>query len=226
MNAALGSIQDPDLRSLLQAHKAEIFSGLNCHEVGKIESFNSATQTATVSFLVQRVVFNLEQAIGAGLQLTPTIIDYPLLVDVPVFVYSGGGAVITLPVAVGDECLVLFNDRDLDNWFATGSAAQPNTGRMHSIADGFALIGFRSLRNSIPSYSTTDAEIRNIALGGRVSVGTKIAIANSATDLKSVMDNLITALENWVDTHGDTPNPATLAALAAVKTLSDSLLKS
>lgn len=223
---ALGSIQDPDLRALLQGLKTEIFAGLNCHQVGQIESFDAASQTATVSLLVQRVVFNLEQSLGAGLQLTPRIVNYPILVDIPVFVLSGGGAVITCPVAAGDSCLVLFNDRDLDNWFATGAPAQPNTARMHSIADGLALVGFRSKRNPVGAYSTTDAEIRNVPLGGRVSVGAKIAIANNSTDLKTALDALMTALLGWVDTHGDTPNPATIAALNAAKAQIDALLKS
>ena len=124
--------------------KTEIFAGFTCHQVGKIESINPAGPVATVSLLIQRVVFNLEQGIGAGLQLTPTIVDYPVLVDVPVFVLSGGGAVITCPVESGDDCLVLFNDRDIDNWFATGAPAQPLTARMHHLSDGLALVGWRS----------------------------------------------------------------------------------
>lgn len=221
--SGLGSIQDPDLRALLQGLKTEIFAGFNCHQVGTIQSFNPAGPFATVSLLIQRVVFNNEQGIDAGLQLTPTVVDYPVLVDIPVFVLSGGGAVITCPVAAGDDCLVLFNDRDIDNWFATGAPAQPLTARMHHLSDGLALVGFRSKRTAV-TVSTTNAEIK--FNGGRISVADKIAIANAATDLKTVMDNLITALTTWVDTGGQTPNPATVAALNAVKTLSDQLLKS
>lgn len=222
--SGLGSIQDPDLRALLQGLKTEIFAGFNCHQIGRIVSFDPDAQTSKVSLIIQRVVFNLEQAIGAGLQLTPRVVDYPILVDVPTFVLSGGAAVITVPIAAGDECLVLFNDRDLDNWFETGAPAQPNTARMHSLSDGMALVGFRSKRNPVAAYSMTDLELR--FAGGKISIAQKIRIANAATDLKTVFDQLITVLEGWVDTHGDTPNPATLAALAAVKVLADSLLKS
>lgn len=220
----LGSIQAPDLRALLTGLKTEIFAGFNCHQLGRIVSFKAAAQTAEVELIIQRVVFNLEQEIGAGLQLTPRVVDYPILVDVPVFVLSGGGAVITVPVAAGDECLVLFNDRDIDNWFATGAPAQPNTARMHNLSDGLALVGFRSKRNPVASYSMTDLELR--FAGGKISIADKIRVANAATDLKTVLDNLITALTSWVDTHGDTPNPATIAALNAVKAQADSLLKS
>lgn len=217
----LGSIQDPDLRALLQAHKDEVFFGLNCHQVGQIEAFDAASQTARIKLMMQRVVFNKEQGLNAALQLTPTVVDYPVLVDCPVFVVSGGGAVFTVPVAAGDSCLVLFNDRDIDNWFATGAPAQPNTSRAHSLSDGFALIGFRSKRNPIANYSTTDAELKNA--GGRISIAAKIAIANEATDLKTVLDAFITAMQS-LDSLKTGPSAA--AAITAAQTASHSLLKS
>jgi hypothetical protein len=196
-------------------------------------------------------VFNTEQTQSAELQVTPTIVNYPVLVNCPVFFATGGGFVVTMPVAVGDPCLLLFNDRDIDTWFSTGAIAPPNTSRAHDLSDGFALVGFRNATNPVPgATSATAAEMRSSdntakasiaqaisqlinATEVKLAVGTTvvdldtahIGISNSSTSLKLAVTALITALLNWVDTHGDTPNAATVTALNNAQTTFNSLLK-
>lgn len=200
----------PDLRALLLALRMETSATLNCHQVGQIVSFDAVKQTASVQLAVLRT--------------TPDgVLPYPVLTDCPVFMLGGGGGVITFPIIAGDTCLVLFNDRDLDNWFSSGAITPANTPRLHDLSDGLVLVGFRNLSNPIPDFNTTDVEIK--FAGGKIQVADKISINNAATSLKTVFDQLITALTSWVDTHGDTPNPTTIAALNAVKTLADSLFK-
>lgn len=154
----VGPVPTPTLRDLLNAHRDEIFASFNCHQTGTIVSFDATKQTAKVQLNVQRTVYNKLQT-SQEQPTTPTVINYPVLVDVPVFFLTGGNARITMPVAAGDTCLVLFNDRDLDPWFTTGAQAQPNTSRMHSLADGLALVGFRSMANKEAAYSSADLEI-------------------------------------------------------------------
>lgn len=175
-----GSIPDPDLRALLQANRDEIFASLRCHAIGVIVSFDPDAITASVRIAAQALVFNQPQSIDGKLQTTPKIIDYPVLTDVPVFVPSGGAGRMTFPVAAGDTCLLLFNDRDLDNWFQSGAAMPPNSPRMHSLSDGLAIVGFRSRANPVPSYSATDIEI--ILAGGRVAIR-----ADGSVELSSVL---------------------------------------
>lgn len=246
----LGPLADPDLTSVLQSFKNEIFWGLNCHQVGSIVAFDPLTGQAQVQIMMQRVVFNQVQLTSLQFQLQPTIVNYPVLVNCPVFAMTGGGFVVTMPVAVGDLCLLLFNDRDIDIWFSTGNISPPNTSRAHDLSDGFALVGFRNLPNVVANYSATAAEMRSSDNTAKVSiaqalsqlinatevklaVGTTaidldtahIGIANSNTSLKLAVSALITALLNWVDTHGDTPNAATVTALNNAQTTFNSLLK-
>lgn len=155
-----GPIENPDLRALLNAHRDEVFASFNCHQIGTVESFDADKQTASVKINARRVVYDKPQTENGVLQQQPRILDYPLLTDVPVFVASGGRARLTLPIAAGDTCLVLFNDRDLDAWWSSGVVAAPNSSRMHSLSDGLALVGFRSLANKFEDYSATDAELR------------------------------------------------------------------
>lgn len=136
-----------DLTTLINTFKEVIFNVLNCHKLGRIVSFNKDNQTAQVELLIQRSVDG-------------QIIEYPVLIDCPVFIISGGNARITMPVTAGDSCLVLFNDDDIDNWFASGSKQEPNTNRKHNFTDALAVVGFRHLGNKITDYSATNMQIK------------------------------------------------------------------
>lgn len=181
------SLSTPDLRALLNLLKTEVFTTFNCHQLGTIQSFDATKQTASVSINVLRQVPNLE--------VNPPeykTIAYPLLVDVPVFINSGGTGRLTFPVAAGDTCLVLFNDRDIDTWFSTGNVAAPNTQRTHDLSDGLALVGFRSLANALTDFDTNNAVFGY--KGGKVMVADKLNLVNAVTSLTEVMGKLHTAL--------------------------------
>src|SRR4051812_16776768 len=115
------NIPNPDFTTVLQQLRNQVMSELNCHLFGTIVSFDTAKQTVRVRLNFQRAVFNQEPNGLQQLQNTPTIIDYPVLLDCPAMILSGGGGVITMPIKAGDTCLVLFHDRDFDLWFETGN---------------------------------------------------------------------------------------------------------
>lgn len=255
-----GPIVPPDLRAVLNAHRAEVFAALNCCQIGKIVSFTPNPCAATVQLVAKRVVYNQAQE-GGQLQQTPTIYDYPLLTDVPVHFPGGSGGALFFPLAKGDAVIVLFNDRDMDTWFETNESAAPNSPRLHSLSDGMAIPCLFSKGNPIPGESVganfllmfggavikiTPAGAISITgpLGNNLTVladGTvqltsigqfnitaldvnKVHINNGILSLKTALDDLMTVLAGWINTGGSTPNPATVAALAVVKTEIDSLL--
>lgn len=204
----IGSVAIPDLHTLMRFWKNNVLLELNCHQVGMVTAFDATKQTASIQLASLRVIGG--QAIR-----------YPLLVDVPVFVPAGGDARLTMPVTAGDTCLVLFNDRDLDNWFSSGSGAtEPNTERKHSLADGLALVGFRSLANAIPDYSATDAELKNgtgyVSIeknGGQLELDAKVGLRNAAgKSMLDVMTDIIAALTALNGKTG--PSAATQIATA------------
>lgn len=200
----------PELRALLLQVRSEIFLDMSCAMPGTIQSFNSAVQSATISINMKRLFTGLPK-------------NYPLLVDVPVVCLGGGGARLTFPIAAGDGCLVVFSDRDIDAWWATGTTGSiPNSPRTHNISDGFAIVGLRSKVGALANYSA-DAELAYN--GGFVDVNAKVGIGNASTTLLIALDAVMTALLGWVDTHGDTPSGGTISNLNAAKSLIDSLLK-
>lgn len=150
----LKTINPPDQVEVLKEVVRHIMVNLNCVQVGRVEGVDLAKQTVDVQVITKQVKSELPNG-------TRIYQEWPLLMTVPFLVLSGGAAHITFPIAKGDECLVLFNDRDIDNWHANGGAKSqpPNTYRCHDLSDGFALIGVRSLQNLVQSYLTNGIEI-------------------------------------------------------------------
>ena len=159
---------NPNLSDLLNAWQKNIFIRLNCHALGTIEAFDASNQTASVS-----INYLKSYETDTGVETRP----YPLLLDVPIIVVNGGGASLTFPIAPGDTCLVLFNDRDIDNWFASGQTVALKSNRAHALADGIALVGLNSLKTSIEDYDENRAVLRkgSFAMG----VGDKLLLTSN-----------------------------------------------
>lgn len=135
------TILPPDFDDILLELKNEIFANLNCVQIGKIQKVNN-NQTVEIQIQVKRRISGDQTA------------DYPLLVDCPYFVLSGGGAYIDMPIKKGDPCLILFNDRNIDNWWSTENVKEPADRRKHNLSDGIALVGISSNVNFLVNDGT------------------------------------------------------------------------
>lgn len=216
---------DPNLRDLLDIHTKEVMLAMNCHAIARVQSFDSAKQTITATINYKKTIFQK----SANDKYEAVLIDYPILLDVPVVVMGGGAFRLTFPIQKGDDCLILFNDRSIDNWFKSGQVVGVSSPRLHSLSDGIAIVGLNSLQSSIDNYDMTRAMLRN----GETMVGiseTLVKIANNTTTLMTALANLIDAVENIVTTNcvPGSPvalNPASIAALEVVKTELQGLLE-
>jgi hypothetical protein len=121
----------PTTADMLNRVKYDASREVNCHLICKIESINIAKNTITCSSAFKRRMSD------------DTELDYPVFVDVPLFILSGGGASLFIPPKVGDWCLLCFNDRDIDNWWYSGKVRTPASPRAHSLSDGIAIVGVR-----------------------------------------------------------------------------------
>lgn len=180
-----------DLKGLLDLFKKEILLGFNCHHVGTIQSFDSVKQLAQVTINYTKTFFEPD---ASGVY-SPKQVNYPILIDSPVICIGGGGGSLTFPIAKGDECLVLFNDRDIDNWFNGSSNSAVATGRLHSFSDAIILVGVRSLANVITAYNANATELRNKAGNVKVSItNTEVTLAHGANTLVLNSDKLLITL--------------------------------
>ena len=116
-------------------------------------------------------------------QLNTKWVNLPKLLDCPVVFPAAGGFTITLPIAVGDEVLVVFASRCIDSWWQSGGIAIQAEFRMHDLSDGFAIPGPRSRGKVIGGISQTNAEIRNDANSCAVSLAPDGSISLRATQI-------------------------------------------
>lgn len=115
---------DPDFTYAMSVFGNSIQYDLNCHRVGKIVKFNPDDLTCDVELL----------------ELKPTqnrLDKYALIQGLPLLIDGGIDTNLTFGDVTGAECLVHFNDRDIDSWFDTGESYMPNSKRMHDFSDGF-----------------------------------------------------------------------------------------
>lgn len=140
-----------------------------------------------------------------------TPIKLPLLLDVPIVFPSGGGFSITFPLKKNDEVLVLFSARCMDAWWQNGGIQQASEARMHDLSDGFAIPGPKSLPNVLEDISSSKLQVRSDDGTVYLQIGSKFAMKNATTDLKTILSDLVTDLS----TFSSGLNPTTLAAQAA-----------
>lgn len=101
---------------------------INCHRVGRIVAFHKEDLTCDVELLETGTT-----ALGGNL-------DYAPLLQLPLIIEGTNSSHLTWGNIVGSECLVHFNDRDIDNWFVTGEKYAPNSTRLHNLSDGFVTL--------------------------------------------------------------------------------------
>jgi len=156
---------------LLDDNKHATKKEINCVKIGIIKEFDASNQTATVEVAHTQVV-------SIDAHGVKTIQEYPLLLQVPVFVLFGGIDFLSMPVRAGDNCILLFNDRDLDSWFIGTDKAYPNTSRLHDLSDAIALVGINPITKSIGDYITNGIRLSHSEGATRTRVDLLDAIIN------------------------------------------------
>lgn len=196
----------PQLTDALQALRRDIFRSLNSVKVGQIVSFDGTKKTAQVKILFKRILPD------------NTIVDYPVLADCPVFTLQGGGGYIQMPIVPGDQCILLFSDRNIDAWFQAGSAQAPLDARCHDFSDGIALVGINSLNSTLDPYETAKMKVLYNGAGMEVDGAGIVKIENMTTTLLTLIDGLIDLLKTLqVQDPISGPTPLTAASIAALE---------
>ena len=184
----------PNMKIILDEVKADIFATFNCIQVGKISKVTPSAQTVGIELQIKRLAAD------------GTSTKYPVLVDCPYFVLQGGGAYIDMPIKSGDYCIVLFNDRNIDNWWSTANVADPATARKHSLSDALAIVGIN------PKPSPLDMDGTWVRILGTSGPGSEAEAARKGDATKSVVadDSAFWAWVATVSAHVGTSAPTSL----------------
>jgi hypothetical protein len=126
----------PRLEEVLRLALDATLGGVHTAMPAIVKSYDASSQKATV----QPAVKNIVQPSYGGDDIVES---FPVINDVPVIFPHAGGFFISLPVAVGDTVLLVFNERSIDKWNSgDGSEVDPVDMRKHDLSDAAALVGF------------------------------------------------------------------------------------
>ena len=199
---------DPVLQDLLELHKKDILLSFNCHAIATIQSFDGEKQTVTATINYTKSYFQRNKDTGKYEKIE---VDYPLLMDCPAIVIRGGKAGLTMPIKKDDHCLILFNDRSLDEWFKSGQKVPLESPRLHDLSDGVALVGLSHTQNSIKDYDLENPVLFN----GETKITikeTKIVLENETESLNDILQDLIIAIKGIATNPVSNGSPASLSA--------------
>lgn len=143
--SSLKQTSKPSMNDVLNEFKSDVGVSYNCVQIGIIEDFDASNQTATIRIAIKKIIS--EEADG-----TKVFKEHPLIMQCPVMTYFGGNSFISCPIESGDNCIVLFCDRDIDEWLYGGGVQAPNSRRIHDINDAIAIVGIRNFQKSISDF--------------------------------------------------------------------------
>ena len=127
---------------------------------GVIESFDAGTQRA-------RVIPGVRMKTVLGQEVR--YVDLPVVEEVPIMIPSAGGFAVTLPIKSGDPCVLMFADRDIENFLISGKPENPGKAqgeettapRSHHLTDAICFPGIIADPQVLPDYALDAIEMRD-----------------------------------------------------------------
>lgn len=178
------SVRTAPINQALHQFECDLRVAIPCIVVANLNGlpFDPDLQTVSVQPAIQEVI--LKDALR-----TPTTL--PILDDVPFIIPRAGGFSLTLPIAIGDECLVVFQDMAIDNWWQSGGVQPQPDGKLyrHDIGDAIAIFGVTNKKRALPNYSTLSAQLRSDDGTLIYDVGqTQLTLASPYTEVTGNLD--------------------------------------
>lgn len=176
--------------TLAQAIKVSFESMMeNIHTClpGRVEKYEYSQQKANVKPLIKKVY------------LDNTVVDLPVLVNVPIVFPRTVSAGITFPINKGDGVLLLFSERALERWYSSGDDSEPGDNRKFDLSDAIAIPGLYSFGQANIASNNDDLEIHHSGQKVTIKKNGDIEIGNSSLK-KVITDMLISLFNNHVHT--------------------------
>lgn len=128
----------PNLTQTLDGYKRQGAYETNCMRIGIVRNVYYEDLTVDVQIVNKRTL-------NINPDGTQNVADFPLVRAKIVYC----NPFITYPIAAGDECILIFADREIESWFISGDVSPEGYPRMHALTDCVALFGIRSIPNVI-----------------------------------------------------------------------------
>lgn len=165
---------EESVRIALDANQAALWTSLP----GIVQEVDLVAQAVSVQPAIRPKIVNKSGEYEDG--------SFPLLINVPIVWPRTQNFALTLPVAIGDEVLVVFASRCIDAWWESGVESAQAEVRFHDLSDGFAVFAPTSQPKRFNNVSANSVQLRDkdgttyleVAPGGVARV-----IADSAVEI-------------------------------------------
>lgn len=173
---------DDSLEGLIRGAFDNLISDVRVSLPGTIEKIDSSTRLVDVRPMISVLFHGREEAI-----------NLPIIQQVPLIEPRTAAAFISLPIKKGDQVLMVFSDRALNNWLGSDGSipVEPLDVRMHDLTDAFAILGgWPTLKTgNRPGTNPDDLDIQ-------VESGVKILIGNGPDELLGLAHEAFTKLKD------------------------------
>lgn len=123
-----------DLTQTLQTSGSKTAAQINCMRIATVIEFYPENLTAQVKLVDKKLM-------GLNPDGSQILREYPSIYAKVCYCNPFE----TFPLTQGMECILLFNDRELETWFINGGSNIQAYPRMHDLTDAVAIFGIRSL---------------------------------------------------------------------------------
>ena len=161
----------PDLADIIRQAIEDRLADLHVMLPGRIASYDATTQKADVEPLIRRLQSTVDGEIAE---------DLPVIPGVPVVFPRTQTFRITMPVAVGDRCMLIFCERSTETYqLGDGrrgddstliKQSDPGTFEMHGLTDPVALLGWYNDAEALTTPDPDDMVLGEIS-GPVVHIG-------------------------------------------------------
>lgn len=188
------------VQEVIDAERREIYTALP----GRVKAFDPATQRATIEVL-HKPRFNGRP------------VDMPDLVEVPVVMPRGGGFAFTFPLKAGDGVQVMFQSRDMSEFYERGEREQAFTLRTADLSDAVAIPGLEPAPRVLGSYNPDSFELRSEDGETKIEITAdgKIALESAGEELVSILDEFMAVMETHTNEGLEHDQAGAVAALRA-----------
>lgn len=197
----------PSLDNLINGIIDKSLYELNISIPGIVIDFSSTDKTCSVQPALKRKYLN------AGIK------ELPIINDVPICYPQTNDAIISFPLEKGDNVLLVFSQRSLDNWKQAASAktVDPEDTRRNHISDAVAIPGIVKKGGGIPAEN---GKMKIQYKNGFITIDSsnKFKIGNSSEELLGIINDTIGEIQNITTNTmlGPMP-PNNIAAFAAIQ---------
>jgi len=208
--------EDNSLTVAIENVISALFEDVHTCMPGRIESYVFGEAKATIKPLLKKV-FN-----------DGTILELPVLPNVPIVFQRTNNSGLTFPMKVGDGVLLLFSERALERWYLSGQDSEPGDPRRYDLSDAIATPGLFGFNTKNLASNNEDLEIHHNGFKITITAAGKISLVGaSGLDLVKIIDDWMTQMQNSLVITGiglQPFDPTSLAAMAVIQAKLQELL--